>query len=434
MGDQEVISHLWSSAMSVQINTTGEFHLGAGQDVNHLDWSGVDDPLEANLLLIRRQKDDVPILLVTIDLLYVGRLIREVILNASQLPSENVIIAASHTHRAPMTDDTKPKLGVPDSDFLDSLSATLTGAVQDLISRPMEKSTLNVSSVNARFSINRRRRKPLVIARQPRINAVVNAPNPDGATDDTLTSISIRRLDGSAIAVIWNYACHPVAGPIRKAISAHYPGFARVAVRGREADQDLPVLFLQGFSGNTRPSASVSVHSFRRRLRQLISGPLFENMTSSSYEEWSTNLAKSVENCIDRERPVSADYLSAARVELNGELFYKPGSRPVTFSRIDLGKSITIIGMSGEVVAEYAPRLRSYFNDRNVCCVGCLDDTFGYVPTGKIVREGGYEAGGFCDAFGLEQVNPSIERSVMSGFAKLLTGAEMEDSLGWDEP
>lgn len=199
MSPQDSSNHVLASATSVQIDAIGEFHLGAAQDVNHLEWSGMDDPLEANLVLLRKNESDSPILLVTIDLLYAGRFLRQAILDASLLPPENVIVAASHTHRAPMADDTKPKLGVPDSAFLESLRATLVQAVDELLNRPMERCSISAGSTKAEFSINRRRRKPLVIARRPRINAVVNAPNPGGVTDDTLFRGSGPTLAKAAI-------------------------------------------------------------------------------------------------------------------------------------------------------------------------------------------------------------------------------------------
>ena len=99
---------IFAAALSVDISPRERVQLGAAADVDHLPWQGVADGIEANLLLLRESDGAHPILLVSLDLLYPGGRVRDAIVDSSGMPEECVIVAASHTHRAPMTDDTKP--------------------------------------------------------------------------------------------------------------------------------------------------------------------------------------------------------------------------------------------------------------------------------------------------------------------------------------
>jgi len=406
-----------ASAARVDIAPLGQVRLGAASDVEHLPWTGIADPIEANLVLLQKIDSSPPVLVVTLDLLYAGQAVRDVIVRASGLTDDHVLVAASHTHRAPMTDATKPRLGIPTESYLANLLAKLARAVEQLMVEPREECTLAVGQGQAAHSINRRLRKLVVVARRPRVNAVVNAPNPEGVTDETITTMTLRRADGTALAAIWNYGCHPVASPRRHAVSAHFPGVVRSVIRGDENDDSLPVGYLQGFSGNTRPSATTVVHSPGRKMRRMLTGSIFEHMTRDSYEQWASDLAACVRRCRETESLVNVTKISVARAELPGRDFYVPGALPVVFSRISLGRDVALIGLSGEVVAEYAHVVRAALRERYVCCVGCLDHTYGYVPTEAILAEGGYEAGSFCRKFSLEGVAPGVEAAVLSGLS-----------------
>lgn len=410
---------LRSANAVVDITPPHQLDLGAN-DAPALPWAGVRDPLEANLSLLTWGDSQEQLLLVTLDVLYASYELRDAIVRASGLPSERVIVAASHTHRGPMIDATKPRLGAPDSEYTKWLTNAVSSAVRDLKAVHPVPTTVTAASAMAAHSINRRRHKRLVVARRPRVNAVVNAPNPSGATDETVVTLSLRDPTGRTVAAFWNYACHPVAGPRSNSVSAHFPGEVREAIRAAETSERLPVLYFQGFSGNTRPSASTEVHSVRRRVRQLLSGPLFENMTESSYGRWAQGLASVVLRARASEEPVATDEICVSRVERPASEFYEPAGLPVSFVGLRLGRDFQLVGVSGELVAEYADLVRERSGARYVMCAGCIDQPFGYVPTTEMIAQGGYEAGGFCKSFSLENLNPKIEIAVRIGFSEVM--------------
>ncbi|WP_435743068.1 hypothetical protein [Microbacterium sp. PMB16] len=407
-----------AAAVSRRISPDRPVSLGAS-DSESLPWEGVESDIEVNVLALWSEPAKPSMLVVTLDLLYPGTELRAAVESAAApLTPDRIIVAASHTHRAPMTDDTKPLLGRPDADYMAWLVGEVTTAVEEALKTVPTPVSLAAGEAVARHSINRRLRKKLVIARRPRINHVVNAPNPEGPTDERLTVLVARDTSDRPIAVVWNYACHPVGGPVRNAVSGHFPGRVRQELRADTEFDGLPVLYLQGFSGDVRPNASAEVHSIRRRLRQLLTGRLFEDMTWPSYRRWCSSLAETVISTVRAAAPIPTTPVEAARTTAPAGRFVEgPAIADVTFGRIALGGSLAVYGVSAEVVVEYAARLRSRESAPFVMCVGCTDQVIGYIPTQGVLDEGGYEAGDYCRSFGLERVAPTVDDTMMSSFA-----------------
>lgn len=379
-------------------------------------WEGVESNLEANALVLWGPNNDPPLLIVTLDLLYPGTKIRSAIERAAApLPGERIVVAASHTHRGPMTDETKPALGKVDACYMERLASQLEALVREVMSCQPKRLTITVGDAEAHHSINRRLRKKFVVARKPRVNEVVNAPNPAGPTDERVTVVMFWEQKGVPLAALWNYACHPVGGPARNAISSHFPGEVRGDLRTKWNNGRLPVLYFQGFSGNTRPSSTARVHSLKRRLRQIVSGRLFEDMTREAYRTWNQELSKVVIQAINSAQDLRPAQISTKRSVIAGTRFAYSKSEidGVSFARIDFGHDLTIITASGEPVVEYTEILRPFLDAKRVIFVGCTDQVIGYLPTAHIQAEGGYEGGKFCRSFSLDGLTPNIEASVI---------------------
>jgi hypothetical protein len=56
------------------------------------------------------------------------------------------------------------------------------------------------------------------------------------------------------------------------------------------------------------------------------------------------------------------------------------------------GKDLTLVGLGGEVVVDYAYRLRRELPDERLWVAAYCNDVFAYVPSQRILVEGGYEA------------------------------------------
>lgn len=414
---------LEAAALSMVISPHGKVPLGASS-ANNRPWQGIEDDVELNAMLIQAEDDKTPLLLVAVDALYVGADVREAIVESSGLPVDRVLAFASHSHRAPMIDRSKPELGVPDPRHLSEITTRISSKISELMGSNKSRGSFYAAKGAANHSINRRRWKFATIALKPKFLQVVNAPNKHGIRDETLITGTLRDSVGAAVAVIWNYACHPVAGPQSNVVSAHFPGVVRREIREAENNPTLPVLFIQGFSGNTRPSASAQASSVVRRLQRALTGPVFEDMSRTDYESWTISLARVVNATRSEETRTQIKRIMSSRYEADGTRFVIPGEKTVSFASIKLGEEFAIFALSAEVMSEFAPVVRELSSAKYTCCAGCVDDVVGYLPTQQILNQGGYEASGFCRKFGLESVNPNVESEVMLGFQGVVTNAE----------
>jgi hypothetical protein len=61
---------------------------------------------------------------------------------------------------------------------------------------------------------------------------------------------------------------------------------------------------------------------------------------------------------------------------------------------VQFGKDLTLITLAGEVVVDYSLKLKKEIGGNPVWVAGYSNDVFGYVPSLRVLKEGGYEGGG----------------------------------------
>lgn len=387
------------AAERIDITPREPVHMGASGKFTGLS-TGIDSPLEANVLCLIDKASEITVVLVSMDLLYPGQTITEAVRREfAHRRGTYIFVTATHTHRAPMTDLNKPNLGKFNAKYVELVVAQLEQVIDNCLASRENVDRVRAGCKTANSSINRRLRKRLVVSRHPRLNSFVIAPNPCGAKDEIVTVVEVHRSSGIA-CVLWNYACHPVGHPENDRISAHYPGWIRDQIRAQVGDH-VPVLFLQGFSGNTRPSGTTRVHSTRRKLRQLISGRLFEDFHEADYARWCDTLSKVVEDARINSTDVPDSPLSVRVTRRAAEDFIEGAPGEMEVAKISLGESIQLFLATGELMVEHGLELRQRFPTAHVMPVGCVGDVLGYLPTQAIQDEGGYEGGGFTSQFNL---------------------------------
>lgn len=395
----------------------------AGSETRTGVFRAISDRLEANALLLR--DTGLPSVLVTVDLVFAGLELRAGLLRrlGSALPDERLFLAASHTHFAPATDDRRPRLGRLEPGYLDQACDRIAALVRRLLDAPAQPAVLEYVQGQADHAVNRRRRVPWQLSRRGLLlDAVVAAPDPAGPRDESVHLIRVATEAGNPIALLWSYACHPVAYPLGLNVSAEYPGAVRRGVR-QELKADLPVLFLQGFAGDIRPRAPAPESSASALLKRAILGPRFAPMGITSWETWAASLTARVVE-IARQTPVrtGGGALRAARLTRPLADFVLGASpdRGVTFHALVLGDAMAIVGISAEVVTGYGEAVRRAFAPASVIPVGYIDEVYGYLPTRQMLREGGYEAAWFLEPFGLEgPVHPDVEPHTVHAIEEL---------------
>jgi hypothetical protein len=92
------------------------------------------------------------------------------------------------------------------------------------------------------------------------------------------------------------------------------------------------------------------------------------------------------------------------------------------------GQDLTLVGMAGEVVVDYGIMLREEAGSNELWVAGYCNDVFAYIPSRRILSEGGYEAVDSMIYYGQpSSFDPVIEDKIMMKFRKMsaqLKGAE----------
>jgi hypothetical protein len=65
----------------------------------------------------------------------------------------------------------------------------------------------------------------------------------------------------------------------------------------------------------------------------------------------------------------------------------------ITLILVGLSQSLVFIGLGGEVVVDYSLRLKRELTGAPVWVAGYCNDVMGYIPSRRVLAEGGYEGG-----------------------------------------
>lgn len=393
----------------------------AGSESRTGRFTRVADRLEANALVLRQ--GGAPIVLVSVDLMFVGRELRSGVLSrlGGSLPEASLFFAASHTHFAPATDDRRPRLGRLDAGYLELACERISELVTRLLGGPQQPATITYHHSRADHAVNRRLRAAWHVSRRGiLVGGVVAAPNPLGPRDETVHLLRVSGQDGRPMALVWSYACHPVAFPRPSEVTAEYPGRVRSRLRDM-VGAAAPVVFWQGFAGDIRPPELDTRASLGARARRLLLGPRFGRFSGGEWERWAASLAECVGRAaLSEGHPVRGN-LGARRSATPLHRFVEGAEGgQVTFHRLDLGEEIAVVGISAEVVTEYAPMVRRIFDRPVTIPVGYIDEVYGYLPVARMLGEGGYEASWFLRPFALDgPLRPDIEQSCLAALRDL---------------
>ena len=157
------------------------------------------------------------------------------------IPGCNVLVNASHTHPpGPMLCD--------DAEQVDRTFDAVRRALQNMT--PVKVGT--GSGHEDRITMNRTLR--LKNGQCWTIRHTNPCP-PDeevagvGPIDPEIGILRIDRVDGRPLAVVYNFACHPLFGDPRGAITANFPGVASKVIE-ENLGNDAMALFLQGAGGD----------------------------------------------------------------------------------------------------------------------------------------------------------------------------------------
>jgi hypothetical protein len=176
--------------------------------------------------------------------------IRERITAATGIPGQNVLLNSSHTHAGPWP-GAELKLGGETDDWTDielryweSLPDQYASVAVRALAEMREARVSGGVGHAPGIAVNRRERTA--------DGRTILGWNPDLFFDDSVPTIRIDAMDGTPIATIVGFGCHPVVvGPDVPAIGSDFVGPLRTQVE--ELRGGGVAIFLQGAAGNVLP-------------------------------------------------------------------------------------------------------------------------------------------------------------------------------------
>jgi putative membrane-bound dehydrogenase-like protein len=379
--------------------------------------AGVRQQIWAKALAIGTDAEK-PVVLIAVDNLGVpDDLVQELARRLQQkagLEPARLAVTASHTHTAPMLKGVVPTLfGMPippdhqehidryTREFTDKLEKVALEALKDR--RPAQLAW-GIGKVT--FAVNRRTK--------------------GGPVDHDLPLLAVRAPDGKLRALYVNYACHCVtlsdnkisgdwAGYAQEHLERSHPGTVALCSVGCGADSNPR----SGVLGDRADVASQQGEEVAAEMNRLLKGKLrpvtgpiraqaqridllFDTLpTRKEYEE-------------KAKRKDATGY--HARVQLarldRGEALRTKLSYPV--QSWAFGDSLAMVFLPGEVVVDYALRLKRELDGRRLWLNAYANAAPCYIPSERVLKEGGYEGGGAMIYYDQPtRLKPGLEQQIV---------------------
>lgn len=393
---------------------------------------GVAAPLWAKALALRDARGG-RVVIVTLDLLRAPRILTDAVAGEANrrygLGRSQILFNCSHNHSGPLLWENDPYPSVAPEDYETSrrYMEWLTARVNDLVGealRDLAPATLAASEGSAGFAANRRVAGP---------KGYEIGYNPSGAVDHRVPVLRVNGADGRLRAVLFGYACHNTAiGPESYRISGDYAGVAQQTLE--RAHPGVSALFLQLAAGDQDPYPRGPAEWADRHGRALadaveralatagqatLAGPL-----GTAYREVPLALAPHTRELFEARL---ADPLPArvrnARTMLKAYDEGRPMvSLPYPVQAVRVGEGFAIVAIGGEPVVDYA--LRAKRELPGVVLAGYSNSVKGYVPSARVLAEGGYEAGDSAIYYGLPGPFASgVEETIVAAVRDVLRDA-----------
>ncbi len=342
------------------------------------------------------------VVLVTTDLIGLPRALAEEVAARVQkqygLERARLLLNSSHTHTGPVVypnlmtmfelDETQQRVV---KEYARSLADKLVGVVGAALA-DMAPAELAFGQGTVGFAVNRREVTP---------DGIKLGVNPAGPVDHSVPVLKVTGAGGKVMAILFGYACHntTLTGEHYK-ISGDYAGYAQIEVEKAQPGATAMFLMLCGGDQNPNPRSTEELavkHGAAlgaEVLRVLGSGlkpvrpPVraafqivdlkFAHHTRETFEKelqdsnkWKVRRAQEMLKAYDERRPVR--------------------QIPYPVQAVRFGSDLTVLALGGEVVVDYALRAKREFPKETLVVAGYSNDVMCYIPTLRVLREGGYE-------------------------------------------
>ncbi|MFT5466270.1 MAG: neutral ceramidase [Verrucomicrobiales bacterium] len=278
------------------------------------------------------------------------------------LKSEQLLMNASHTHCGPAYGRDSAQA------YFDKLASQIVEIIGQAL-ESMEPADLTYSFARAGFAMNRR---------TPTEEGFRNHPNPQGLVDHSVPVFAVRTPgeEGELRAVLFGYACHNTTMGFMKWLG-DYAGYAQEYF---EADHPgVTAMFMLGCGGDQNPyprSFLMLAQKHGRTLATAVEAALETNQSAQFHQTPLKGPLQTALETVDLEFTTDRDDF-AYPVQL-----------------VQFGSDLALFALGNEVVVDYSLRLKRELGGSGptIWVAGYSNVYDGYIPSRRVLEEGGYEA------------------------------------------
>jgi neutral/alkaline ceramidase-like enzyme len=430
----------WKAGAAKQKITPQEPMWMAGYGSRNHPSTGFLNDLWAKALVLE-DASGARVAIITLDLVGIGRdladPVRSELAARYRLDPANIAFCCSHTHSGPVVGHALRTLHYDQLDYrqkqlilryaerLKETIVAVTGQAVDALS----ESRISWGHGKATFAVNRRNNKEPDAARLRADGQLV------GPVDHEVPVLKITDASGKLTAVLFGYACHATVLDGYD-WSSDYPGFAQ-----SELEQQHPgctALFFAGCGADQNPLPRRKVELAGQYGRDLAAAvdvvlaqdlPPLEGKLQARATQIQLALAKvPTKEEVEQDAQSSDRYVSARAkwyLTLLSSGHNVPAAYPYPIQVWRLGGKLTFVTLGGEVVVDYALRIKSEFGAEGTWVAGYTNDVMAYIPSRRVLTEGGYEGGGAMVYYGLPSPwAPSVEESIIGAVRGLMAASK----------
>ena len=430
------VSAGWKAGVAKQVITPPQPTWMSGYASRNRPAEGTLHDLWAKSLVIQDPAGR-KLVLVTLDLVGIGRDLSEEVCNRLQkehnLQRSQIALCTSHTHTGPVVGrnlGTMYFLNAAQaqrvSDYADLLVDRISQSVGAAM-KTLADSTLQFGMGEARFAVNRRNNREADV---PRLRA---AGQLKGPVNHSVPVLSVtNNAQQELTAIVFGYACHATVLSFYQ-WSGDWPGFAQIEIEKRHPAA--VALFVAGCGADQNPLPRRSVElaaGYGKQMADAVANVLSGEMTvvdgnaASVYDEIPLKLGNLPTRAELEEQTESKNKYIASRARSllqtwnqRGKLAQFYPHYPIQLWAIGAEARLTFLG--GEVVVDYANRIRADFPNQKVWVAGYCNDVMAYIPSRRVLREGGYEGETSMIYYGLPTTwADSIEDNIVTTVGKQL--------------
>lgn len=424
----------WKAGVATEVITPDESMWMAGYAVRDREAEGKQHDLYAKALALEDTEGN-RVLLVTTDLLGIptalSNRIRDRIGQAYGLDRSAILLNSSHTHSAPVLEGALLDIYPLNEERMQPIhryTAILEDQIVDLAGRALDRlAPASVSSANgtARFQVNRRNNDAETLHLQTDLN---------GPIDHAVPVIKVTSPNGELQAIAFGYACHPTVLDGYE-WSGDYPGYAQIELE--KLYPGTTALFFQGAGADQNPLP-------RRETRLAIQygktlAASVEAVVSGDMKELSPTLSHAYSEVeLPLRETASREYLEQLADE---SLEYIQRWAKRILKEMDEGKEFArsypypvqswmigeqpVFSLGGELTVGYANKLKQMYGP-DIFVMGYSNDVTGYIPTTRILKEGGYEGHSSHKVYGLPAPwTPDTETMIFQQLIQVAKKAEV---------